>query len=297
MITSQEQFQPHIPVMLSEVLNYLNLQPGGIYMDGTVGAGGHSIQILDNLSSNGRLIGLDQDAEALDISINRFGASAHSLSTHKSSYHNFPKIIQALGVAELNGILLDLGLSSMQLESDSRGFSFESEGALDMRYDTDNGKTAADLIAQSSEQELADIIYKYGEERYSRRIARNIKAIQPLTKVTNLKEAVRRSTPPQKRHKTLARVFQALRIAVNGELVKLEAFLDSFVNHLTLGGRVVIISYHSLEDRMVKHTFRALKKAGMLKVLTKKPITPTEYEIVQNGRSRSAKLRAAEKVA
>ena len=118
-----------------------------------------------------------------------------------------------------------------------------------------------------------------------------------MTKVTNLKEAVRRSTPPQKRHKTLARVFQALRIAVNGELVKLEAFLDSFVNHLTLGGRVVIISYHSLEDRMVKHTFRALKKAGMLKVLTKKPITPTEYEIAQNGRSRSAKLRAAEKVA
>ena len=185
----------------------------------------------------------------------------------------------------------------MQLESDSRGFSFESEGALDMRYDINNGKTAADLIAQSSEQELADIIYKYGEERYSRRIASNIKAIQPLTKVTNLKEAVRRSTPPQKRHKTLARVFQALRIAVNDELVKLEAFLDSFVNHLTLGGRVVIISYHSLEDRMVKHTFRALKKAGMLKVLTKKPITPTEYEIAQNSRSRSAKLRAAEKVA
>ena len=296
MLTLQEQFQSHIPVMLSEVLNYLNLQPNGIYMDGTVGAGGHSSQILKNLSSNGRLIGLDQDADALDISINRFGASTPLFSTHKSSYHNFPKIIQALGVDELNGILLDLGLSSMQLKSDSRGFSFESEGALDMRFDTNNGKTAAELIAQLSEQELADIIYEYGEERHSRRIARNIKAMQILTKVTDLKEAVRRSTPPQKRHKSLARVFQALRIAVNGELVKLKAFLDSFVNHLTLGGRVVIISYHSLEDRIVKQAFSELKKAGMLKVLTKKPITPTEYEIAQNGRSRSAKLRAAEKV-
>ncbi|MDD9930422.1 MAG: 16S rRNA (cytosine(1402)-N(4))-methyltransferase RsmH [Candidatus Marinimicrobia bacterium] len=293
----QDYNQPHIPVMLSEVTQYLNLQRDGVYLDGTVGAGGHATQILNHLSSHGRLIGLDRDAEALDICNDRFGASARPISTHQKSYHQFPEVIQELGVPEVNGILLDLGLSSMQLDSDMRGFAFESEGNLDMRFNGDTGETASDLISQLSEKELTEIIFQYGEERHSRKIARSIKAMKSMTTVADLKEAIRRSTPPQQRHKSLARVFQALRIAVNGELDKLKSFLDSFVDYLSINGRVVIMSYHSLEDRMVKHTFRALKEAGKLNVLTKKPIIPSADEQAQNSRSRSAKLRAAERIA
>ena len=297
MTMPQDYNQPHIPVMLSEVTQYLNLQRDGVYLDGTVGAGGHATQILNHLSSHGRLIGLDRDAEALDICIDRFGASARPISTHQKSYHQFPEVIQELGVPEVNGILLDLGLSSMQLDSDMRGFAFESEGNLDMRFNGDTGETASDLISQLSEKELTEIIFQYGEERHSRKIARSIKAMKSMTTVADLKEAIRRSTPPQQRHKSLARVFQALRIAVNGELDKLKSFLDSFVDYLSINGRVVIMSYHSLEDRMVKHTFRALKQAGKLNVLTKKPIIPSADEQAQNSRSRSAKLRAAERIA
>ncbi len=297
MTMPQDYNQPHIPVMLSEVTQYLNLQRDGVYLDGTVGAGGHATQILNHLSSHGRLIGLDRDAEALDICNDRFGASARPISTHQKSYHQFPEVIQELGVPEVNGILLDLGLSSMQLDSDMRGFAFESEGNLDMRFNGDTGKTASDLISQLSEKELTEIIFQYGEERHSRKIARSIKAMKSMTTVADLKEAIRRSTPPQQRHKSLARVFQALRIAVNGELDKLKSFLDSFVDYLSINGRVVIMSYHSLEDRMVKHTFRALKQAGKLNVLTKKPIIPSADEQAQNSRSRSAKLRAAERIA
>ena len=297
MTMPQDYNQPHIPVMLSEVTQYLNLQRDGVYLDGTVGAGGHATQILDHLSSHGRLIGLDRDAEALDICNDRFGASARPISTHQKSYHQFPEILQELGVPEVNGILLDLGLSSMQLDSDMRGFAFESEGNLDMRFKGDTGETASDLISQLSEKELTEIIFQYGEERHSRKIARSIKAMKSMTTVADLKEAIRRSTPPQQRHKSLARVFQALRIAVNGELDKLKSFLDSFVDYLSINGRVVIMSYHSLEDRMVKHTFRALKQAGKLNVLTKKPIIPSADEQAQNSRSRSAKLRAAERIA
>ena len=297
MTMPQDYNQPHIPVMLSEVTQYLNLQRDGVYLDGTVGAGGHATQILDHLSSHGRLIGLDRDAEALDICNDRFGASARPISTHQKSYHQFPEVIQELGVPEVNGILLDLGLSSMQLDSDMRGFAFESEGNLDMRFNGDTGETASDLISQLSEKELTEIIFQYGEERHSRKIARSIKAMKSMTTVADLKEAIRRSTPPQQRHKSLARVFQALRIAVNGELDKLKSFLDSFVDYLSINGRVVIMSYHSLEDRMVKHTFRALKQEGKLNVLTKKPIIPSADEQAQNSRSRSAKLRAAERIA
>tara|TARA_Y100000590_G_scaffold40205_5_gene42929 strand:- start:11732 stop:12625 length:894 start_codon:yes stop_codon:yes gene_type:complete len=297
MTIPQDYNQPHIPVMLSEVTQYLNLQRDGVYLDGTVGAGGHAAQILDQLSSHGRLIGLDRDAEALDICNDRFGASARPISTHQKSYHQFPEILQELDVPEVNGILLDLGLSSMQLDSDMRGFAFESEGNLDMRFNGDTGETASDLISQLSEKELTEIIFQYGEERHSRKIARSIKAMKSMTTVADLKEAIRRSTPPQQRYKSLARVFQALRIAVNGELDKLKSFLDSFVDYLSINGRVVIMSYHSLEDRMVKHTFRALKQAGKLNVLTKKPIIPSADEQAQNSRSRSAKLRAAERIA
>jgi 16S rRNA (cytosine1402-N4)-methyltransferase len=292
----QEQPLPHIPVMLLEVLEYLNPQKDGIYIDGTIGAGGHAMRIIGSPSSSRRVIGLDRDAEALEICKNQFGASARFLTTHRTSYHQFPKIMHELGVDVVNGILLDLGLSSMQLNSPSRGFAFESEGNLDMRFNKDSGKTASDLINQSTEEELANIIYNFGEERHSRKIAYNIKNMKKMTAVADLKEAIRRSTPPHKRKKSLARVFQALRIAVNNELDKLELFLSSFIDYLTINGRVVIISYHSIEDRMVKHAFRKLKNDQRLKQLTKKPIIPTKKEQEQNSRSRSAKLRAIERI-
>ena len=292
----QEQALPHIPVMLLEVLEYLNPQKDGIYIDGTIGAGGHAMRIIGSPSSSSRVIGLDRDAEALEICKNQFGASARFLTTHRTSYHQFPKIMHELGVDVVNGILLDLGLSSMQLNSPSRGFAFESEGNLDMRFNKDSGKTASDLINQSTEEELANIIYNFGEERHSRKIAYNIKNMKKMTAVADLKEAIRRSTPPHKRKKSLARVFQALRIAVNNELDKLELFLSSFIDYLTINGRVVIISYHSIEDRMVKHAFRKLKNDQRLKQLTKKPIIPTKKEQEQNSRSRSAKLRAIERI-
>ena len=294
--TLQEQSLPHIPVMLSEVLEYINPQIDGIYIDGTIGAGGHAKSILGDPTSSRKVIGLDRDAEALRICNNQFGASACFLITRRTSYHRFPEILDELGLDVVHGILLDLGLSSMQLNSDSRGFAFESKGDLDMRFNKNSGQTASDLINYSSEEELANIIFNFGEERHSRRIAYNIKNMKKMTTVADLKEAIRRSTPPHKRKKSLARVFQALRIAVNSELDKLELFLSSFIDYLTINGRVVIISYHSIEDRMVKHAFRGLKNDQRLKQLTKKPIIPTTKEQEYNPRSRSAKLRAAERI-
>ena len=294
--TSQEKHLPHIPVMLSEVLEYLNLQEDGVYIDGTVGAGGHSKSILGNPSSLRKVIGLDRDAEALEICNKRFGASANLITTRRTSYHQFPTVLNELGIDAVNGIMLDLGLSSMQLNSQSRGFAFESDGNLDMRFNKDAGETATDLINHSTEEELANIIFHFGEERHSRKIAYNIKTMKKMNAVADLKEAIRRSTPPHKRKKSLARVFQALRIAVNSELEKLELFLNSFIDYLAINGRVVIISYHSIEDRMVKHAFRALKNNQRLTPLNKKPIIPTIKEQEYNPRSRSAKLRAAERV-
>ena len=294
--TSQEKYLPHVPVMLSEVLEYLDLQENGVYIDGTVGAGGHAKSILGNPSSSRKVIGLDRDAEALEICNKQFGASANLITTRRTSYHQFPTVLNELGIDAANGILLDLGLSSMQLNSQSRGFAFESDGNLDMRFNKDSGATATDLINHSTEEELANIIFHFGEERHSRKIAYNIKTMKKMNAVADLKEAIRRSTPPHKRKKSLARVFQALRIAVNSELEKLELFLNSFIDYLAINGRVVIISYHSIEDRMVKHAFRALKNNQRLTHLNKKPIIPTIKEQEYNPRSRSAKLRAAERV-
>ena len=294
--TSQEKHPLHLPVMLSEVLEYLDLQENGVYIDGTVGAGGHAKSILGNPSSSRKVIGLDRDAEALEICNKQFGASANLITTRRTSYHQFPTVLNELGLDTVNGILLDLGLSSMQLNSQSRGFAFESDGNLDMRFNKDSGETATDLINHSTEEELANIIFHFGEERHSRKIAYNIKTMKKMNAVADLKEAVRRSTPPHKRKKSLARVFQALRIAVNSELEKLELFLNSFIDYLAINGRVVIISYHSIEDRMVKHAFRALKNNQRLTPLNKKPIIPTIKEQEYNPRSRSAKLRAAERV-
>lgn len=285
----------HIPVMVEETLDHLITDPNGIYLDGTIGLGGHATHILNTLSTSGRLLGLDRDEKALAICNKKLSGSG-AFSCHYASYDRFPDIIHQEGIQQVNGLLLDLGLSSFQLDTPSRGFSFNYDGELDMRFDPSSHTTAAELIHRSSTDELADIIYKYGEERSSRKIARSIKRMLPMTTVAHLKEAIRRSTPPNYRNKSLARVFQALRIAVNDELQRLDNFLNSFIDHLSIGGRIVIISYHSLEDRMVKQRFRALYKEDKLNILTKKPLPPTKEEIANNRRARSAKLRAGEKV-
>ena len=292
----QELINVHIPVMSAQVLEYLNLQPGGLYIDGTIGAGGHAAQILSKLSNKGKLIGIDRDAEALEICYERFSAFADQISLHHSSYHNLSKIMGINGPARANGILLDLGISSLQINSEDRGFSFQSNALADMRFDQTKGQTAKDLIRKSSEKELADIIYQFGEERKSRRISNSIKKIKNLSTTMDLKEAIRKSTPPHHRNKTHARVFQAIRIAVNDEIDKLKSFLKIFLDYLEIGGRLVVISYHSIEDRIVKHSFRQLNNESKVELLTKKPLTPSKGEIKLNKRSRSAKMRALERV-
>ncbi|NQV37879.1 MAG: 16S rRNA (cytosine(1402)-N(4))-methyltransferase RsmH [Candidatus Marinimicrobia bacterium] len=293
-IQQQDGTPVHLPVMVAEVLSYLNILPDGIYLDGTIGLGGHAKHILSTLQT-GRLVGIDRDEEALEICKKHILASS-PVSLFHTAYDEFPSILSQLGITEVNGILLDLGLSSLQLGTHERGFSFRNEGPLDMRFDSSADGTAADLIANSSEEELANILYEYGEERHSRKISRAIKKMPVVQTIGDLNEAIRRSTPPAQRHKSQARIYQALRIAVNKELDHLTNFLDIFFNHLAIGGRVVIMSFHSLEDRMVKHRFRALKQEGVANVLTKRPLTPTEEELRENSRAKPTKLRALERI-
>ena len=292
----QEKTHTHIPVMTGEALKYLNLNPDGIYIDGTIGGGGHAKMILSMLSSKGKLIGIDRDPEALALCRERFN-STDQISLHHNSYHNIDKIMEELGIQKVNGILLDLGISSLQLNSKRRGFSFKNDGRIDMRFDNSSGTTAEDFIKGLTEKELANIIFEFSEERRSRRISKAIKEAPELSTTSDIKEAVRKSTPPHHRNKTLARVFQALRIAVNDEIDKLVQFLKEFMNYLDFEGRLVIISYHSIEDRLVKKTFRKLKDEKKVHLLTKKPLTPLTIELNKNNRSRSAKLRALESIA
>ncbi len=290
----QEKLNAHVPVMSTETIKYLNPKSDGIYIDGTIGAGGHANQILSMLSPKGKLIGIDRDEEALKICEKRFSSFKNLVSLHHTSYDNIKKILDELGIQKVDGMLLDLGLSSLQLNSESRGFSFKKNGRIDMRFDKNQDTTAADLIKSLSESELADIIFQFGEERRSRRISKAIKQSPKLLTTNDIIEAIRQSTPPHHRNKTLARVFQAIRIAVNDEIDKLIQFLKVFINYLNIGGRLVIISYHSLEDRLVKKTFRNLKEEKKVILLTKKPLTPLKSEINENNKSRSAKLRALE---
>lgn len=285
----------HIPVMLPQVISYLNIHPNGVYLDGTVGLGGHAKAILSSLNGTGRVIGIDRDEEALEVCRRTIPASSPVALFH-GRYDQFPAYLSEMGIQTVSGMLLDLGLSSLQLDSPSRGFSYRNDGPLDMRFDTTSGLSAADLIPRLSESELADILFQYGEERQSRRIARTIKAMGNLQTIADLNEAVRRSTPPAQRHKTLTRVFQALRISVNQELEHLVNFLASFIDYLEIGGHLVVLSYHSLEDRLIKVRFKELSKIGAVSILTRKPLQPDADEIQSNPRARSAKLRVLERI-
>ena len=287
----------HVPVLGTEVLSSLHIYPNGVYFDGTIGAGGHAALIIKQLSNQGLYIGIDRDEEALSHCRQRFSASPVSISLHHRSYHKIKSTLDLHGVQQVNGFLLDLGLSSMQLDSNSRGFSFQSDSPLDMRFDQSQSKAADDILNTMPAQDLANIIYKNGEERRSRTIAKNIEKCRPLKSVYDLVDAVSKVTHPKHRNRTLARVFQAIRINVNSELEYLNIFLANFIDYLKIGGRIAIISFHSLEDRQVKHRFKKLSDEGRLTILTPKPITASDTEIVNNKRSKSAKLRVAERMA
>ncbi len=291
----------HEPVMTAEVLSLLEPQRGGIFVDCTTGLGGHSLAIVE--AGAARLIGLDRDLDAIAIASQRLSKYAGRVELVHSDYRQLGEVIAARGLEAVNGIVADLGVSSMQFDAEGRGFSFRRDEPLDMRMDRSQGPTAAELIASVREEDLANVIFQFGEERHSRRIARAIARIReasPITTTGTLAEIVRRAVPVRgyQRIDPATRTFQALRIWVNRELEGLDTFLEDAARRLMAGARFVVITFHSLEDRIVKHTFRGLAAAGQAwQVLTRKPIVPGEEEVARNPRARSAKLRAIERVA
>ena len=286
----------HIPVMPNEVLSLMDLKPQGKYVDGTCGLGGHAEMILSSLSKKGFLLGLDIDKDAIKICKKRLDNFSSNFHIEKKSYSELSSILKILEIGQVDGILLDLGLSSLQLDSQSRGFSFKESSSLDMRFDQDSRIDASRIINKSSESEIADIIYYYGEERRSRSIAKKIFQNRPINRVDQLVEVLKKCTPPHKRNKILARVFQSFRIAVNKELDNLSSFLEKYLDCLKVGGKIIIISFHSLEDRIVKRSFKESSLKGQLNIITKKPIIACEDERIKNSRSKSAKLRCAVKL-
>jgi 16S rRNA (cytosine1402-N4)-methyltransferase len=289
----------HIPVLREEVLALLQPGPGGRYLDVTVGLGGHAEAILRSCEPAGTLVGIDRDAEALTLARQRLAPFGSRASLVQGRYEQLTELVGP--AAEFDGILFDLGASSLQLDSAVRGFSFAHEGPLDMRMDRSGGQTAADLVNRVSERDLAELIFRWGEERWSRRIARAIVEARrrtPLRTTAALADAVAGAIPrrawPRHIHPA-TRTFQALRIAVNDELAGLGPALETAAAHLRPLGRMVAISFHSLEDRIVKQTMRRLGGTGGLRLLTKRPILPKDAEVTVNPRARSAKLRALER--
>jgi 16S rRNA (cytosine1402-N4)-methyltransferase len=292
----------HVPVLLKEAIDFLNVRRGGTYIDATVGLGGHSYEIAKRLGAPGHLIGFDKDPEALGVALLKLQPGEIPEDDYpdvKLRKGSFTRITE-LPPGSLDGILADLGVSSLQLGDAARGFSFQAEGPLDMRMNPQAELTADQVVNRMSERELADVIYEFGEERRSRRIARAIVRSRPIRSTAHLAEVISAAARPmnqaERRIHPATRTFQALRIFVNRELDDLRDMLSAAPQVLKPGGRLVIISFHSLEDRIVKDSLREGVKQGHYKLLTKKPVTATEEEIDRNPRSRSAKLRAAEKV-
>ena len=284
----------HVPVLLDEAVRWLNPGPG-FYVDCTVGLGGHTRALLSHGAE--RVLGIDRDPAALDLAREALAEFANRVELVHADYRDLPALLDARGVGMVNGILADLGVSSLQLDAEGRGFSFRRDEPLDMRMDTTRGETAAEMLAEVGETDLADVIYRFGEERHSRRIARALvraREQQPLTTTGQVADIVRRAsrTRGYQRIDPATRTFQALRIWVNRELEGLDTFLEAAAARLAPHGRLVVISFHSLEDRVVKHTFRRLE---MVRVLTKRPIVADEQAVAQNPRARSAKLRAVER--
>ncbi|MGA8429119.1 MAG: 16S rRNA (cytosine(1402)-N(4))-methyltransferase RsmH [Candidatus Sulfotelmatobacter sp.] len=316
----------HVPVLLQEAIDFLNVRRGGIYIDATVGLGGHSYEIAKRLGAPGHLIGLDKDPAALEkagfrLRASGFGQEAGSstvlsspsgdemLARNDRDFADWPRIELRQGsfasLAEVrglraDGLLADIGVSSLQLDDAARGFSFQADGPLDMRMDPQSERTAEQVVNHLDERQLADVIYEFGEERRSRRIARAIVRSRPIRSTAHLAEVVSAAARPmnqaERRIHPATKTFQALRIFVNRELDDLKALLEAAPRILKPGGRMVVISFHSLEDRIVKDAFREGARQGYFSLLTKKPATATEEESDRNPRARSAKLRAAEKI-
>lgn len=301
----------HEPVLVAEVLEYLAPRAGGTYIDATVGLGGHAIEILAASTPDGRLLGIDADPEALARTRERLEPWDERVTLVRGWHKDLARLARRAGFGPVDGILFDLGMSSMQLEMAERGFSFQSEGPLDMRMGPGAGLTAEEIVNRWPEEELARIIYEYGEERHSRRIARAICQQRPIKDTLGLAQLISKTLGRRGRIHPATRTFQALRIAVNDELGSLQEVLPQALSLLAPKGRLLVISFHSLEDRIVKRYFRreakdcicppelpmcACDHQAMIRVLTKKPVTASEAEVSRNPRSRSAKLRAAERL-
>jgi 16S rRNA (cytosine1402-N4)-methyltransferase len=290
----------HVPVLLKEAIDFLAVRRGGTYIDATVGLGGHSFEIAKRLGAPGHLIGLDKDPAALAIARTKLAAMSADWPRITLLQRSFAEIAKGEPARGIDGVLADLGVSSLQLGDAARGFSFQAEGPLDMRMDPYSERTADQVVNHLDERQLADVIYEFGEERRSRRIARAICRSRPIRNTAHLAEVISAAARPMNRGERIhpaTRAFQALRIFVNRELDDLKALLGAVPQILKPGGRVVVISFHSLEDRIVKDAFRDGGIQGMYyRILTKKPVTASEPESDRNPRARSAKLRAAERV-
>ena len=302
----------HVPVLLKEAIDFLNVRRGGTYIDATVGLGGHSYEIAKRLGAPGHLIGLDKDPAALQIAQRKLAPAKPDSSAGVSPANadwpkvtllqtSFAEVGERFGKNFADGLLADIGVSSLQLQDAARGFSFQADGPLDMRMDPRSERTAEQVVNHLDERELADVIYEFGEERRSRRIARAIVRSRPIRSTAHFADVISAAARPmnseQRRIHPATRTFQALRIFVNRELDDLTALMNAAPRILKPGGRVVVISFHSLEDRIVKDAFReAGNKYKYFRVLTKKPVTASEEEQNRNPRARSAKMRAAEKV-
>jgi 16S rRNA (cytosine1402-N4)-methyltransferase len=291
----------HEPVMVAETLELLQPSRGGLFVDCTAGLGGHSRALLEAGAT--RLLGLDRDLSALALAREALAGSADRVELVHADYRDLDRVLDERGIEKVAGILADLGVSSMQFDAEGRGFSFRRDEPLDMRMDQSRGPSVADLLRDVEETELADVIYRFGEERASRRVARAIvyaRREAPIDTTGRLAAIVRRAVPHHghQRIDPATRTFQALRIWVNRELDGLDAFLAGAANRLLANARLAVITFHSLEDRIVKHTFRAMEKAGEgLRILTKRPLVPADDEVARNPRARSAKLRAIERFA
>ncbi len=300
----------HTPVLLDEALRYLISDVNGVYVDGTLGGGGHAEAICNQLGSEGRLVCFDADEDAIRFASERLKEFASRITLVHSNFKNLKSELTTLGVTSIDGLLLDLGISSFQIDEEARGFSFRGDEKIDMRMDRRQAVSGWDVVNTYDETQLADVLWKYGEERYSRRIAKKIESAKPVETTGQLAEIVEAAVGKQFLTKTLARVFQAIRIEVNDELRSLEQALADSLELVAPGGRTVVISYHSLEDRIVKKFFKAASLSSIpsghkyipdavispkLKTLTKSPVLATKEEIERNPRARSAKMRAAER--
>jgi 16S rRNA (cytosine1402-N4)-methyltransferase len=291
----------HTPVMLKEILDYLNLSPGQVIVDATVGTGGHSLRILEKILPKGRLIGIDRDQESLAVASERLRDSGDACEFIYGNFMDIDNILTRLNIKKIDGIIFDLGVSSFQLEDPTRGFSFQYEGPLDMRLDRTSFISAYDLVNNLNQEEISSLLRNFGQERWHNRIANSVvkeRERQPIATTLQLADIVARAMPYRYRHYRIhpaTRTFQAVRIAVNRELEALEIAIEKSIKLLNKSSKICVISFHSLEDRVVKLSFRKFALEGKIKIITPKPLTPTLAEVKENPSSRSAKLRVAER--